>query len=106
MSDKAEIQKQIKEQGEVVRRLKLDHAEKERVFIKLIVFICREGDMNVGHFGLGRFGPDISATENIKGGRRWGICPRKTSTHPRRRRRAARRGPQSGEMSRSTAPAA
>ena len=38
MSDKAEIQKQIKEQGEVVRRLKLDHAEKERVFIELFVF--------------------------------------------------------------------
>ena len=25
--------------------------------------------MGCGYFGLGRFGPDISATENVKGGR-------------------------------------
>ena len=40
----------------------------------LLRIFCQLLSLNVGHFGLGRFGPDISATdvsatENAKGGR-------------------------------------
>ena len=55
----------------------------------MIIIILNVGHFGHRHFGLGRFGPDISAmdvsaTENAKGGRfgqNWGVCMHKCVMH-------------------------